>query len=474
MTRSRFIFSLVAAGLAGEALAGPVEWRMRRWSEEQQDRVARRDEEAAVTTLFFAQRLDHARGAESLTFEQEYHLDSSLASGADAPVLFYLCGEWDCTARALERGALRDHARALGAHLVALEHRYYGQSIPVERFTTESLRPLTTEAALLDAARFQRHAVAAHGLSGKWIAVGASYSANLAAYYRQRFPELVVGALASSGPVRADADFSEYDKHISEVAGAECGAAMRRVVGEMEAALAGDPERFMAIKREFAAEAVVDAVDFLYLVADVGAAAVQYGMRADFCGDLLGAAAGGELAAYGAFARRVYAIWETDAVGFSFQGMMSEDPAESPMRPWFWQSCTEYGYWQNAWPDPAVATRSQRINAAYHDEACRRMFGPGMQPVDASLLNRSFYEPLLTPAASRVLFTNGSQDPWMVLSLYPSSPDSARNAALEYVLIDGAAHCDDLNTQADDDSAALRGARAKFLELARGWLAAER
>jgi hypothetical protein len=60
------------------------------------------------------------------------------------------------------------------------------------------------------------------------------------------------------------------------------------------------------------------------------------------------------------------------------------------------------------------------------------------------------------------------------LSLYPNGPDSARNSALDYFMIDGAAHCDDLNTQADDDSAALRGARAKFLELAREWIAAER
>ncbi|VDK84532.1 unnamed protein product [Cylicostephanus goldi] len=43
--------------------------------------------------------------------------------------------------------------------------------------------------------------------SGPWIAFGGSYAGNLAAWARQLFPELIIGAVGSSAPVEAKLDF---------------------------------------------------------------------------------------------------------------------------------------------------------------------------------------------------------------------------------------------------------------------------
>ena len=45
-------------------------------------------------------------------------------------------------------------AAEVGAMVVAVEHRYYGSSLPVSDFTTENLRYLSSKQALADLARF--------------------------------------------------------------------------------------------------------------------------------------------------------------------------------------------------------------------------------------------------------------------------------------------------------------------------------
>lgn len=41
----------------------------------------------------------------------------------------------------------------------------------------------------------------------KWIVFGGSYPGSLAAWAREKFPELIHGAISSSGPLLAKVDF---------------------------------------------------------------------------------------------------------------------------------------------------------------------------------------------------------------------------------------------------------------------------
>ena len=136
-----------------------------------------------------------------------------------------------------------------GALLVALEHRFYGKSQPTGELTVESLRYLTSDQALADAARFVGEVAAAFGLAGtqtdaangrqsalsflvgkknneknprvkkifpRVVAFGGSYPGMLAGWLRMRYPHLVVAAVASSAPVRASLAMPGYDAVVGE------------------------------------------------------------------------------------------------------------------------------------------------------------------------------------------------------------------------------------------------------------------
>lgn len=129
----------------------------------------------------------------------------------------------------LETGILRILAEATSGLGVILEHRYYGESFPVERLDTDSLRFLTTKESLHDSAHFAQTVVfpglEAHNLSFDnvpWIYYGGSYAGAKSAFARKLFPEVFLGALASSAVTTAIEDFHDYYTPIMQHGPPEC------------------------------------------------------------------------------------------------------------------------------------------------------------------------------------------------------------------------------------------------------------
>lgn len=77
-------------------------------------------------------------------------------------------------------------------------------------FTVENLRFLNVDQALADLAYFIRDYVRAQPrfADSKIIMYGGSYAANMALWFKQRYPHLAVGVVASSGPIKAQIDFT--------------------------------------------------------------------------------------------------------------------------------------------------------------------------------------------------------------------------------------------------------------------------
>lgn len=413
----------------------------------------------------FSQKVDHFNSDDTREFSQRFYMNHQYARGESSPVLLYICGEAECKSSSLN-GQIRQHAKSLGAHMVALEHRFYGKSQPFKDLSTENLRYLSTAQALADLDYFQKQMMLLRDelqFSDQWIAIGGSYAGNLAAFYRLKYPENVVGALASSAPVRAHESFKEYDAHVTKVAGEQCVSDMQNVYEAIEA----DWDNGAAIQRWkslFGATSIKDRRDFLYMVTDVAAAAVQYGMREEFCTMISGP---NKAKGYAGFAKKLFSRWGMAPVDLTFQ---SAESTELPtgkkfgMRAWLYQSCTEYGFWQIAHDDETMRTRSKYIDLEFHRESCKRLFGLA-EPAATRSFNDTYFHPIMDGEASYIYFTNGTDDPWSTLSILETDITD-----IDVFNIDGAAHCDDLRRSLPSDSPSLKKSRKMFLQRATYWL----
>lgn len=447
------------------ATSGTIEFYHQRYLDRQQPVTATLAQ--TIQEQYFQQLIDHHDPAKGM-FNQRYYIDESFSSSDNSPVFFYICGEAACGKSSLA-GEIRTFAEKYHAKMIALEHRYYGVSMPYHELSAENLKYLTTENALKDLARFQTQIIKDKHWTGKWVSFGGSYPGSLSAFYRLKYPEMVVGSLASSAPVKARENFEEYDAHVTKVAGESCANKMRAAVKEVEGAL-GNDQQYNQIKKMFHAEEIKDKTDFVSMIAELGAGAIQYGMHDKACALLETSKT--PLEGYVAFSTYIMDLWGMKPKDLVFEGAMSTSAddyqASLGMRQWFYQTCTEYGYWQTANADPAKSIRSSLINLNYYHEGCKRLFGREMDAkVDA--MNGNYYSQLLNEQVSNIFFTNGSDDPWSNLSLATENGNTA-NKNLAYFTIQGSAHCADLHTPNSIDSDSLKESRVRLDELIAQWI----
>ena len=122
---------------------------------------------------------------------------------------------------------------------VAAEHRFYGNSLPTAckgsvacGLTTENLKHLNVQEALADHADVIK--TFDPNMEMKWIAVGGSYSGGLSAWFRVAYPDLTVGALASSGVVNALFDFPQFDTAVHGAIDTSCAMALHQITSEVD------------------------------------------------------------------------------------------------------------------------------------------------------------------------------------------------------------------------------------------------
>jgi pimeloyl-ACP methyl ester carboxylesterase len=247
--------------------------------------------ETSLDSGAYSQKLNHFDPLDSRTLSERFAIYTDFAGShlESAPVVYYFCGEWACTESdrlSQVPGAIANYARALSAVVVVIEHRYYGQSKPFQDISPEHMKYLSYEQALEDFSDFENYAKERYQLRGKWIAVGGSYPGALSAYFRAFHPEQVVGALSSSGVVKAITAFESYDKKVADALGPICLLAVQNATHQIEASL-HDQNRFQSMKTLFNANDITDPPELLELIANAADSAVQYGLESSFCSDVL-------------------------------------------------------------------------------------------------------------------------------------------------------------------------------------------
>lgn len=374
--------------------------------------------------LWFNQTLDHFSPYDHRQFAQRYYeyLDHFLPP--DGPIFLKICGESACNG--ISNDYINVLAKKFGAAVVSLEHRYYGKSSPFKSLATVNLKYLSSKQALFDLAVFRQYyqdslnaKLNRSNVENPWFVFGVSYPGALSAWFRLKFPHLTCGSLASSAVVLAVYNFTEFDQQIGESAGPECKAALQEVNSLVEQRLATDGK---ALKTLFgAAELKIDA-DFMYFLADAAVIAFQYGNPDILCSPLVQAKNNGKdlVDAYAAYVKDYY----LGSFGVSIQTYNQQHlkntvlNGDSSDRLWWFQVCTEVAYFQVAPSNDSV--RSSKVDTRYHLDLCKNVFGEGIYPdVDGT----NIYYGGKKIAGSKIVFTNGSQDPWRHASKQTSTTD---------------------------------------------------
>lgn len=106
-----------------------------------------------------------------------------------------------------------DLGSKVGANLLTLEHRYYGDSQPFEEdaWSYENLEWLNTTQALADIAHFIDTRNSEFGGDHQWVVIGGSYPGALSAWFKSVYPNHAVAAWSSSGVINAIQDFTQFD-----------------------------------------------------------------------------------------------------------------------------------------------------------------------------------------------------------------------------------------------------------------------
>ncbi|KAI0834704.1 hypothetical protein F5Y06DRAFT_289614 [Hypoxylon sp. FL0890] len=187
---------------------------------------------SGVATHVFVQKVNHTAGAGPETFKQRYQLITHYFESG-GPILFIQSAEAGMPL--ISASDFVDYAPKLGALVVMLEHRFFGDlhggSYPPGYEPTnaskDALKALTLDNVLQDGVNFINWIKGTiHGAEdSKVIYGGSSYAGFLAVSARMRYPDVFYGAIASSpalnsfGPLGSNQNKFDSAKWASEVYG---------------------------------------------------------------------------------------------------------------------------------------------------------------------------------------------------------------------------------------------------------------
>ena len=364
-------------------------------------------------------------------------------------------------------------AKDRGALIVALEHRFYGASQPTGDLSLQSLRFLSSTQALADAAALITSLNAqyggAHGGGGgamRWVSFGGSYPGMVASWLRLKFPHLVHAAVASSAPVQAQLEMRGYDEVVGDaLAEADVGGSPACVdnvikafahVSDLLATPAGR-SRLVASFHVCAVETEIPNVGPLQALASraefVSALTEVFPAQSNdpacgtpgcdiraACDVMTGADGGADGGVGGGASTELERLARLSKMAFggecvdvdhdsNVKHLASaelpvgwEDGAGDFERSWFWQTCTEFGFYQTCVDGSRcpfiVVPNAQTLD--FNTEVCAKVFGnmsvAGV--VDGAATRSNVRYGGWHPGSTRVLFPSGGVDPWRLVDLY--------------------------------------------------------
>ena len=226
----------------------------------------------------FSQLLEHKQSAQG-TFSQRYWWSTEFSTGLGSPVVLFTPGEIDAEpyvgymTNQTITGAL---AEALGAVVIVLEHRYWGESSPYTVLTSTNLTFLTLENSIADltyfadAVRFPFDPQGTHqAKKAPWVLSGGSYSGALTAWTASTKPGTFWAYHASSAPVEAIYNYWEYFQPVQAGMPRNCSNDIVKVIEHVDHVLLhGNGTEKQELKNLFGLDGIEHDDDFAAVLPD--------------------------------------------------------------------------------------------------------------------------------------------------------------------------------------------------------------
>ncbi|KAM9962892.1 hypothetical protein ACTFIW_006113 [Dictyostelium discoideum] len=407
----------------------------------------------------FQQTINHLSYDTIGTFEQRFSVNKKFVpiNGKPKAVFFLVSGEGPLSSEIVNHNPFVQIANETQALIVALELRYYGESMPFLNMNNSNMAYLTTDQILEDLATFQVFFTNKYQLNDiKWIIMGCSYAGTISAWYRLKYPHLVTAAIASSSPFRAELRFTEYDVKVRQNLGAPCSKAFKNLFSYIEHLMIKNNSY---VKSKFTCERQLDDRMFLYLLSEALTYSVQYDARfkiiSGFCPKFVKLTNSSEalLDMFSSYVKNMFLFQNVSCDAYNLYEFASNEIDYSGTRSWTWQLCREYGWFMV--PSGPDSFKPQSLGECWwQNDVCKTLYGRAMRPTVDRI--NMVYGSTNFKYISNVLFTNCGNDPWSTLSIDPSVslPFS------QQIHIPGESHCANWLSEQPSDSIELKNARA--------------
>jgi len=441
---------------------------------------------------WFKQRLDHFKPGDTRTWHQRYWVNwEHFKPGG--PVLLMIGGEGEANPIWLSAGSWTEYAKSVNAAMVLLEHRFYGKSHPTDDLSVKNLNWLSSRQALADLASFITAMKKNHSLIGKWIALGGSYPGSLAAWSRLKYPHLIQGAVSTSGPLRAKANFFEYldvVKDAMDGASPGCASAVKNAMKQVKYMTTHRVGWTILTKKfhlctPFEGNKLADIVSLFEALMGNFEDIVQYNkdnrafegaewtnvtintlctIMADSEAPVLDRLRDvNDLSLKMAGEKCLDHTYNSQLV--ELQNTSWNGAAAAGGRQWIYQTCTEFGWYQSS--DTPSHPFGDIIPVRFFEYMCSDIFGPkfDLKLINHGVKDTNTYYGGTDIEVTNTVFVHGSIDPWHAMGITKTN-----KRGMEAIYIEGTAHCANMYPPSQHDSPQLTKARQRIGQLIAQWV----
>uniref|UniRef100_A0AC34Q0L5 Serine carboxypeptidase S28 n=1 Tax=Panagrolaimus sp. JU765 TaxID=591449 RepID=A0AC34Q0L5_9BILA len=448
---------------------------------------------------FITQPVDHFDDSNKKTWNEYYQFNLNFYDASSSDLVFFMLGgespisaKWVCK----ESYAYLQWAKKYKAAVFQAEHRYFGKSRPFSSQTVENLAYFTPEQILADYNNFisQMNRIHFNGKAMRWVLFGGSYPGSLTAWMRAAYPNASIGGVSSSSAVNLQVDYYGYATNMQknyQGYNANCGANLEAAFKKIQTMSFSEDGRKQLAKTfnlcdDFPSADMITAKDLQFFWSNIFGefqGINQYSgdnrdpLTADMGLGVPGACAIMNNLTEANVVQRVANVinWVNNLYGepgVCMPNKYSDYIATyaSPFydasgdiasgRSWMWQCCTYLGYFQTTDGGHDNEIWGSLIPLDFYVDQCIELFNSTYN-ADYTFAQVEKYRKVFGAAknypGTKVVFPNGSLDPWFSLGLLQG--DNVVGNEVFATTIQNGAHCSDMYPPRDQDSESLKSAR---------------